>query len=122
MSVRLSICPHGTTLLQLRGFSWKLMFGYFSQICRENLSLIKVRQITGTLHEDQYRFLIISRSVLLTNGECFRQTLYRKSKLTFYVQKRVYENRAFRGKVKNYSKARQATDDNMEQTRCLLRT
>jgi hypothetical protein len=37
MSVSLSVClsvsPHGTNRLPLEGFSWNLMFGYFSKIC-----------------------------------------------------------------------------------------
>ena len=38
----------------------------FSIICLENSSFVKnMPRITGTLHEDRYTFLIISRSVLL---------------------------------------------------------
>jgi len=36
MSVCLSVCPHATTRLPLDAFSWNLVFGYFSKICREN--------------------------------------------------------------------------------------
>jgi len=48
---------------------------FFLKICREDSSLIKIRQITGILHEEQYTFFITSRSVLLMNGKCLRQTL-----------------------------------------------
>ena len=41
MSVR---CSHGTTGLPHVGFSWNLTFKYFSNICRENLSLIDIGQ------------------------------------------------------------------------------
>jgi len=34
--------PHGTTRLQLDGFSLNLIFQYFSKICRENQSFIKI--------------------------------------------------------------------------------
>jgi hypothetical protein len=38
----LSVCPHRTTRLSLNGFSWNLIFEYFSKISRENSSFIKV--------------------------------------------------------------------------------
>ena len=59
--VCLSVRPHGTTLLPLDTFSWKLIFEYFSKICRENPSFDKN---SGTWREHQFTF-IISRSVLL---------------------------------------------------------
>jgi hypothetical protein len=39
-----SVCPHGTSGLPLDGFLWNLMFEYYSKICRENLSFIKIWQ------------------------------------------------------------------------------
>jgi len=42
VSVRLSVRPHGTTLLQLDGFLLNLIFQYFSEIYRENPSFIKI--------------------------------------------------------------------------------
>jgi len=44
MSVRLSVCPHGTTRLPLDGFSWNLIFERVSKICRGNPSYIKTGQ------------------------------------------------------------------------------
>ena len=42
------------------------MFEYFLKICQENSSFVKIlTRIMGTLLEDQYTFLIISRSFLL---------------------------------------------------------
>jgi hypothetical protein len=44
LSVRPSVCvsvfPHGATRLSLDGFSWNLIFEYFSKICGENLSFM----------------------------------------------------------------------------------
>ena len=37
-SIRLSVCPHGTTRLPLDGYSWNLIFEYFSKIRRETLA------------------------------------------------------------------------------------
>jgi hypothetical protein len=57
MYVRLSsVRPHGTARLPHDGFSWNLILTYFSKICQENLSLIKIWRITGTLHEDHCVF------------------------------------------------------------------
>jgi hypothetical protein len=44
MSVRLSVCPHGTSRLLLDESIWKLIFDYFSTICRENSIFIKIGQ------------------------------------------------------------------------------
>jgi len=46
-------------------------------------------RIKGTLHKDQYKFLIISRSVRLRMKKCFRKKIVDKIE-TFYVQKKVY--------------------------------
>jgi hypothetical protein len=40
----LSVCPHGTTRLPLDGFSWNLIFEYFSKICWVNSSFTKTGQ------------------------------------------------------------------------------
>ena len=44
ISFVMSVRPHGTTLLQLDGFSWNLIFEDFSKICRENSRFIKIGQ------------------------------------------------------------------------------
>ena len=38
-----SVCPQGTTRLPLDGLSSNIMFEYFSKICPENSSFIKIR-------------------------------------------------------------------------------
>jgi hypothetical protein len=66
LSDRTSVCWHVTTLFPLSGFSWKWIFKYSSQICRENSSLIKIWQEWRALYMKNYiRFFIISRSFLL---------------------------------------------------------
>ena len=42
MSVRLSVHPHRTTGLPLDEFSWNVIIEYFSKICQENSSFIKI--------------------------------------------------------------------------------
>jgi len=44
-SVSVSVRPHRTTRFPLDGFSWNLIFEYFSKICQENTSFIKIWQL-----------------------------------------------------------------------------
>jgi hypothetical protein len=64
--VCLSVCPsvrsHGTFRLPLTGFSWNLIFEYFS---RKFKFLPNQIRITGALHEDRCIFMIIYRRILL---------------------------------------------------------
>jgi hypothetical protein len=53
---------------------------------------LNVTRITGAIHEDEYTFLKISRSVLLRMTS-FTHKLYRKTKHTFYIHL-FSENRA----------------------------
>jgi hypothetical protein len=41
ISVRQSVCPHGTTRLPREGFSRNLILDYFSENCRSHSSFIK---------------------------------------------------------------------------------
>ena len=62
----LSVFPHETTRLPLDGFSWNLVFEYFSKKVLRNFTFHWNRtRMTGTLHEDKYTFFIVSRSVLI---------------------------------------------------------
>ena len=62
VSVRLS----AWTRLPLDGFSWNLIFEYFSKKTVEKFKFHSNRtRIKGAFHEGQYTFLIISRSFLL---------------------------------------------------------
>ena len=64
LSFVVSVRPRGTTRFPLDGFWWKLIFElfFFPKICRENSSFIKNPTIiTGTLHEDVFTFMTISR-------------------------------------------------------------
>jgi len=64
--VRLSICPHGTTRISLDGFSWKFIFMYFSKNTVEKIQVsLHLTSITGTVHQEQPAFLIISCSAFL---------------------------------------------------------
>jgi hypothetical protein len=68
MSVRSSVylSARNNRWLPLDGFSLNLIFYYFAKVCRKSYSFIKNRtRVTGTLHEHQHTFVIVSRSFLL---------------------------------------------------------
>ena len=66
MSVCPSVCLYGTTRLPLNDFheSWSWLF--FENISRKFEFHWNLTRITGTLHDKQYTFFIISRSILVS--------------------------------------------------------
>jgi len=82
-----------------------------------------VTRIRGTLREDQYTFLIISRSFLLrmrnlSEKRCGESQNARFMSSNFFFRKswRLW------GNVEKYCRARHATDDNMVHVHCILST
>ena len=67
-----------------------------------------LKRVTGTLHEDQYTYLIVFRSVLL-RIEMFQTQVAEKIKTRTLCSVTFFFNRAG-----------QATDDNMAQAHCKL--
>jgi len=61
ISLVVSVRPHVTTRSPLGGFSWSLIFVLFQNVSRTFKFFLSLTRITGTLHEDRYTFLIISR-------------------------------------------------------------
>jgi len=60
-----SVCPHGSTRFPLEGIALNFIFAYFWKNCRQDSRFITIGQNNEYLLEDQYTFLIISRSFLL---------------------------------------------------------
>jgi hypothetical protein len=50
VSLRVSVCPHGTTRLLLDGFSLNFIFEYFSKNCRDNSSFFIIGQELRVLY------------------------------------------------------------------------
>ena len=78
LSVRPCVCPHEMIRLRLDGFSWILIFEYFSKMRRENSSFfLNLTRITGTVHEDLSTFMVISRLIHLrmrnVSGKCCKE-------------------------------------------------
>jgi hypothetical protein len=99
LSVCLFVCPsfrpHGTIRLPLDRFSRNLMFRYFSKICSENSSFIKIWQEQWVLYiKDQYKYMIISSSVILRvrniSDKCCRENPNTHfTFINFFVENRV---------------------------------
>ena len=66
-----SVHPCRTYQLPLDGYYWNSIFEYFSKICRENSSFIKLTQITDAWHESLCTFMIICLLVLMFNKVFF---------------------------------------------------
>jgi len=70
LSVCLCINPAAATRLPYNGFSWNLILVYFSKICRENSSFIKIWQELRILHT-RTNIQGVSRLVDITPGGDF---------------------------------------------------
>jgi len=73
----------------------------------------------GTLHDGQYTFLIISRSVILRMRN-FPEKSFRENQNTFYFQLIFKKILWFVRYVEKYCRGRQATDDHMAHVHCML--
>ena len=63
---RLSVCPHQKIRLPVKGFFLKFYIEVFFEYLSKKFNIhCNMTRVTGTLHEDQCAYLIISRSVLL---------------------------------------------------------
>ena len=122
MSVRPSVCPHGTTTLRLNAFSSNLIHKHFFK--KRKSRKFKFHQnltiITGTLHEDRCTFVIISRSFLLRMRNVSDKSC-RKNQNTHFVFSNYFlsENRVFyRDNLVKYCRPGQSRDENMAHGHC----
>jgi hypothetical protein len=121
MYVRPSVHPHGTTRLPLDGFSWHLIFVYFSKNGWENSKIHQnLTRIMDTIREDRYTFLIISRSILLRMRNVSDKNC-RENQNTHFVFRNFFSsaNRAVYEIVEKYCRAGQY---NTAQAHCMLGT
>jgi hypothetical protein len=87
LSVRPSILLHGTTPLQLDGFSWNLIFEEFvSKICREESSLIKIGQEWRVLYTKTSVHFVSYLAHFFLEWEMFRTKLWRMTRGTNLMQ------------------------------------
>jgi hypothetical protein len=112
MSVRLSIRPHRTPRLPLDGFSWNFLFEYFSKICWQNSSVIKMWQEQRAVYTKTYAHSSQYLAELFLELEMLQIKVIQKIKthvlcsITFFGKLcRLWEN------LEKYGTARQVTDD-----------
>jgi hypothetical protein len=74
--------------------------------------------MTSTLHEEQCKFLIISRSFLLRIRKVL-DYICRENQNTHFTANIVFVIMAFKRKCGRYCGAWQATDDNMGHVHCM---
>jgi hypothetical protein len=86
MSLCPSVCSHGISLLPGNGFSWHLIFEYFSKVYPENSSLIKIWQKWRALYPKTNIHFLLYLSELFLEWEMFQTKLAEKIKTRTFVQ------------------------------------
>ena len=75
--------------------------------------------VTGTLHEDQYTFFIISRPFLLRMRNVTDKIV---EKIKICILSIFFKSCLFLDNLEKYGRIKQATDDNMTHVHCMLNT
>ena len=91
MSVCLSVRQRGTTRLPLEGFWWNLISEFFENMSRKFKFHWNPIRVTGTVHEDVFTFVIISRWILLWMRNVLDKSC-RENENTYFM----FNNRFFR--------------------------
>jgi hypothetical protein len=94
------------------------IWSIFQKLCWENSSFIKINRITGTLHEDQYTFLITSRSILRMRNVWDKS--YRENKNILCSIPFFRKSCHLWNDVEKCGRAGQATDDSTAHALCVL--
>jgi hypothetical protein len=81
----MSVCPHETTHLSLKEFSWNLVLVLFRKSVKKFEFYLNMTRVTCTLNKNLCLFVIISRSALLIKRN-FLHEICAKNQNTFYVQ------------------------------------
>ena len=118
LSVRVEqLCSHWTDFYEI----W--YFSIFRKYVEKIQVSLKSDRVKGTLYEDQYTIMIISRSVVLRMINVFDKVVDKiKTRIlcsinfSFWKSCRLWDN------VEKYFRAGQATDDNVEHAHCMLDT
>jgi len=103
MSVHPSVCPHETTRLPLDGFSWNLIFEYFSKNCRENSRFIKIGQEQRVLYVKTTGHFWSHLAQFFLQREIFQTNVAEKIQNTLFMFSNFFsENRALYENVRKY--------------------
>jgi hypothetical protein len=124
ISICLPVCPSAwnnlapTGRIFMKFDIWRL----FSKICRENSSLIKIRQLQLVIYiKKNTHFLILSRSFNLRVRNVSDES-YRENQNTHFVFSNYFffKSCLLWGNVETNCRAGQATDGNMAHSHCML--
>jgi hypothetical protein len=123
ISVCPSACQHGTTRLSMEGFRWNLIFDkFFWKPVGKIWVWLNSDKNDATLHKDQRKFLIISRSILLRTIN-FSDKVVEKIKthilclVTFFPPRKSWR---LRDNAEIYSRDKMVTDDNRIWRMCVI--
>jgi hypothetical protein len=108
----------------LDGLSWNIIFEYsFHNLSKKFDFHNNLTRITGTLHEDQFTFSIISRSFLLRMRNISDRSC-RENRNTHFIFSNFFpENRTVHEIMwKHIVQPGRVIDDNMAHTHCMLDT
>jgi hypothetical protein len=78
--------------------------------------------MTGTLHEDRYTFLVISRSILLAKLNILNRVVREHQNTHFMFNNILKKSCRLWDNVKKYSRAGQVIGDSMAHAHCILDT
>ena len=125
ISLILSVLLSARTIrLLLDGFSWNLIYEYFSKLCRKKKSrFIKIEQEWRVLYMwDQYTFCILSRSVLLRMRNVSNRIVEKIKTHVLCLVTLKKKSRQLWDNVEKYCRAGGATADNTPYAHCMLDT
>jgi len=112
--------PSRTTRLPLDGFSWNLIFEYYSNIWEKLIFRQSLTRTTDTVHVDKGELLTLCRWIICRMRN-ISDKLCRENQNTFYVQYfffRIWYR--LWDKVEKYCRAGEPIDDNMAHAHCML--
>jgi hypothetical protein len=95
MSVCPSVCPHGTTRLTVDGFRCNLLFGYFSKMCREALSLMIMGKNNGYCTRKLIHVLLSISLNSPLHEKCFGQSCRKNQNSNFIIRNFVSKIMSF---------------------------
>ena len=95
---------------------------FFENLSRKLKSHWNLTRIMNTLHEYQYTFLIVSRSIILWIRNFSDESCRESQSKHFMLNNFFFKSCSLWHNVEKYSKARQATDNKMTHAHFMLYT
>ena len=114
LSLVISVRPHWTTRLPLNGFSWTLISEYFSKLCQENSSFIKIWQEWRALYVKKYVHLRWYAAKFFLVWEILQPNVVQKIKILYILCSITFFYKSCRASDKGkIGYSQEVTDDNI---------